>query len=1271
MWRRSVRHAVRVALCLLLAIALTIPLILYTAVGPFLLPTVVKQLTDGIVTIEGTAGTLTGTITADAVVIRTASLHLRFDNVATQWDAFSALHGTIEVASLAVQRLAIAHQSQVPATAPTELKFPLAIQGEQLKLDELYWHSDLNLADPGVRLLDHLRGRFQTDGVHHHAQASAQRDEISVSANADLIGDTRLALKGAVSAQFAAGHSPMQLGLTIDGSLPRMSVIGKLSRAASTGALVATVTPFAATLLESLQLHADAINLADWFAQSPATSFALDLDAHTTAANDIVASLSAHNSGAGFASAGVLPVDRVELSGTIAAHAIALDRVILQRGGGQLMGHVQIISDGISGKLEISKLDPSLILPELAQWPADGQLEFTADKHQQAATLHLTHGQDQLLATLRNSPQSLRLDSLDVTGPNGEAHASAQLEWDSQRRFQFELRGDRFQLNRWLSVTGQLGHVEANGSGQLQGERSLSVGYNITDANIAGTTLAGTGSLQWRPPQLIKMDLAISAGRNRLSARGSVGEAESTLHVEIEAPHLNLPWLNGAISGHGTLGGDWNLPHGDFALTARQLSVSLPSSTATAFTIAALDWQGQFKFDQDAPLQSHLKLEQLTRSGRTWLDSLVASVDGTTRRHTLTATGDSAARQLQLRLAGGLQAKTWRGTVAALTAQIHESVQLTEPASLEFDWHQLTLGTARFALAEANLTVEHLRIDAASLSSKGTLAAWPLRSILPEPFTRTDLRLNGNWDINWGKQTRGHFHLARTAGDVRWRPADEQALGIETADAELTLTNDTAALHVLVAGSQLGQFNLDLTGPNPGLEDKPEDTPVTGQLQFNSPDLAWLGQLVSSNWQTTGSAHAQMTLAGTLTAPELSGDIRGDSLGFASIGTGMRLANGKVAAHLANDLLVLSELSFNDDSRQKPHNKALEKIGQGGLHATGTINVLQQQGEFNVTLDRLGILQLPDQWMRLSGTTHGTFDHGNTRLRGALKADGGELTLAKNNRPALSADVEVIGKQAKTRNNTVEINLDFDLGEQFYFSGAGIKTRLQGRLTADALPDNPLHAYGTIATVNGLFEGYGQSLAIERGLLNFQADINNPGLDARAMRRAQTVAAGIEVTGTVMNPIIKLVSEPDLPEAEKLSWLVLGKGTGDSGVGDPSLLIAAGKALFADSDYAGSIDLQQQLGVDFGFRSGSLMETTTAPRSRTIDESQDGLSAGDSIFTVSKQLADGVKIGFENIVGTESNVVVLSWTITDKLTLEGRSGDESAIDVFYSILLGQ
>ena len=76
---------------------------------------------------------------------------------------------------------------------------------------------------------------------------------------------------------------------------------------------------------------------------------------------------------------------------------------------------------------------------------------------------------------------------------------------------------------------------------------------------------------------------------------------------------------------------------------------------------------------------------------------------------------------------------------------------------------------------------------------------------------------------------------------------------------------------------------------------------------------------------------------------------------------------------------------------------------------------------------------------------------------------------------------------------------------------------------------------------------------VERGIVNFQGPLDDPGLNVLALRKGTLVEAGVTVTGTAQRPVVRLVSTPPVPDSEKLSWIVLGRVPDASGT-DTSLL---------------------------------------------------------------------------------------------------------------------
>jgi translocation and assembly module TamB len=66
--------------------------------------------------------------------------------------------------------------------------------------------------------------------------------------------------------------------------------------------------------------------------------------------------------------------------------------------------------------------------------------------------------------------------------------------------------------------------------------------------------------------------------------------------------------------------------------------------------------------------------------------------------------------------------------------------------------------------------------------------------------------------------------------------------------------------------------------------------------------------------------------------------------------------------------------------------------------------------------------------------------------------------------------------------------------------------------------------------------------------------ITNPGIDVLAVRRPQDVTVGVNVRGTLREPEMRLYSDPSMPQAEQLSWLVFGTPLGRAAGSERALL---------------------------------------------------------------------------------------------------------------------
>jgi translocation and assembly module TamB len=222
------------------------------------------------------------------------------------------------------------------------------------------------------------------------------------------------------------------------------------------------------------------------------------------------------------------------------------------------------------------------------------------------------------------------------------------------------------------------------------------------------------------------------------------------------------------------------------------------------------------------------------------------------------------------------------------------------------------------------------------------------------------------------------------------------------------------------------------------------------------------------------------------------------------------------------------------------------------------------------------------------------------------------------------------------------LDVKVDLGNNVHLRGQGLDVWLAGNIRVHTNPAGEILATGTVEARRGLFVAYGQRLEIERGRFYFNGPITNPGLDVLAMRKRQAVEAGVAVTGTLRQPLVRVVSNPPLPEGEALSWLVLGRGPDTAGAGELSALPLATGALIGKA----GAPIAKALRLDeVGVRSGA--------------------TAADQFLTVGKRVTDRLYLTFEQSLGGAESLLRLELSLTQRIALRAQTGETSLLGLFY------
>jgi translocation and assembly module TamB len=347
---------------------------------------------------------------------------------------------------------------------------------------------------------------------------------------------------------------------------------------------------------------------------------------------------------------------------------------------------------------------------------------------------------------------------------------------------------------------------------------------------------------------------------------------------------------------------------------------------------------------------------------------------------------------------------------------------------------------------------------------------------------------------------------------------------------------------------------------------------------------------------------------------------------------------------------------------------------EGSVSATGQLRLRDFDGVIQVAAIHLPLLQQPDRWVIASGGANVVISAAHVQVNGAFAADAGFVGLARSELPTLSSDVVVVragdDAEARARRVTLGFDLGIDLGPSFYLRGLGLSTRVEGALRLRSPGRGAVTAVGSIATVDGTYEGFGQRLVISRGRLNFQGALESPGLDILALRPGLPVEVGLAITRTAADPLVRLHSDPPLTDVEALSWLVLGRPP-EQGGSDNIALLQAAASLLGGGGEGYPMRVARALGVDeISIRSGSFGIASLLPQRGVAgalrsDQSSAATVAGE-IITIGKSINDAVSVSYQQAISETTRILQLNYRISDRLSAVARGGTTNALDFVYT-----
>ena len=602
-----------------------------------------------------------------------------------------------------------------------------------------------------------------------------------------------------------------------------------------------------------------------------------------------------------------------------------------------------------------------------------------------------------------------------------------------------------------------------------------------------------------------------------------------------------------------------------------------------------------------------------------------------------------------------------------------------------------------------SLAWQRLRWQGASLETQGRLQGLSLPWVdmlaaLAQPDARSplqaaglsgDLLFDAEWDVRLPADASTPpaltASLQRRSGSLRWRqgggpasPADATSAngngsldaGVRDARVSLALQDRRWRAQLRWDTERLGQASAELNatvaaGGAPSeasLLERwwPANTPIQGSAQVRLPQVGVWSVLAPPGWRMQGTLNADATVAGTRGAPTWSGTLQADELALRSVADGIALTNGQLRATLAGDRIRVDRFSLQ---------------GPGGAEAGGTLdasgeatwrptaNGLAREPLINLQAkaQRLRVSNRPDRRLTLSGEINAQLEGALLRLRGQLKADSAMFILPDELAPTLGRDVIVRSTRTlpleagSAQRVQADVSIQLDLGPRFEVRGQGLQTRLEGQLTVQATPALPTpRVLGEVRTASGTYRAYDQQLNIESGALRFTGPYDDPALDIRAVRKLPANVeqrVGVQISGNAQAPRVSLFADPDMPEADKLAWLVLGRPASTAGA-QAFVLQQAARRLLSQGGEPLDGALARTLGLDeIGFAAPSTGSDGTTTQ---------------AALTVGKRLSSDLYLSYEQSLAGAMSTVSILYDLSRRLTLRARAGTENAIDLIFT-----
>lgn len=945
----------------------------------------------------------------------------------------------------------------------------------------------------------------------------------------------------------------------------------------------------------------------------------------------------------------------------------------------QVQTSLDLSSGGIRGSSRLLGLQ----LDQASSWDVTGRVQGPWQHYQLAVGLQSVNDRTQAWSIQgRGDATQAWIDRIQGKWLPNILHTQWHFMWLPQLQIEAQVASTDLDLSQWL----------ANWPSHLQADIRLKavldpVSWHVThwqcqlhqlQGQVRHRPVKGQGEIEgtaqlWRVKQW-----QLQSGQARLTADGELGAQQTHFNWQMNIPDMADVWPEaaGSLVSQGQLQGvqhQWN-----WVVHAKANQWHLADYEAKQ---ASLD----FAYRTTQP-----ELFQLQFTGQDWrwrdqrLTRLAISSQGQYAKQRIDWSIQSSIVRSQGRLMGGFDDNLgWQGVLQ--------------------DWQVAPL----------------------------TQAAWRLRAAVPLVLSQDRISVPQALCMQQGRQwfcgqgdwqkKAWQLHVSTSAVNLAMAPfifpKDWHVMGqvqarIDADGRELQLDHSRVRFNAEGLRIEVPQANntvrLDIGRVR--LEGDSGLNSATANLALQGSLGQWHAQARSIDWQgsLTDGAHSivDATLAGQLSdlrsvrplLPTIMNSLTGRIDAKATYHGAMTGANHQARVDLRLTQAAVNLQDYNiriapltlavsgDPSAQLAVTGRLQS-GAGFIHVSGLIDQLWNDPRVALELKGQNFLatNLSTYQVTASPDVRFTYQAQQMHLDGDLLIPKAALRFVDYQHKVVKLTSDVVYVDQDSSPLSFYSDLHLLLGNQVMFQYGGLKGRLLGQVALLEQPNRLTQGRGEIRLVDGVYQAFGQSFTIRKGLVQFNGgEVTNPTVDAEAVRHLTDVVpvdgngnvmqntqvvgidndltVGVSLHGPLSTSQIRLFSQPaGLSQADILSYLLIGRPSSEATGGSAQLLMSAASMLSGRSGGSSPVtQLQQQLKSTLG------LEVDVGATSQYSKETQ-SVNQNTSVI-LGKALSPRLFLNYSIGISQPVNVLRLTYRISPKWSAQSESSSlGNGGDLFYTI----